>query len=188
VAAEGAGASLKPVSFYSEGRRIKGVLGAPAAARRTPAVIWSHGYGAYKDVLGGPLVGERLVPAGYAVLRIDHRGCGESEASPRGKCVQGIESVADLNAAVSFLQTQPEVDPERIGLIGESHGGATALMAAALDRRAASVVACDAFGDGGAWLRHMWRAKRGPGVYEQLLQKAGDSARQEALTGSPGLL
>ena len=183
MVAEAARVTLKPVSFYSEGCRIRGVLGTPAAVRPAPAVIWSHGYGAYKDVLGGPLVGQRLVPAGYAVLRIDHRGCGESEASPRGKCVQGIESVADLNAAVSFLQAQPEVDPERIGLIGESHGGAAALMAAALDRRVSCVVACDAFGDGGAWLRHMWQAKRGPGVYEQLLEKAEDSARQEALTG-----
>jgi dipeptidyl aminopeptidase/acylaminoacyl peptidase len=153
--------------------------------RSAPAVIWSHGYGAYKDVLGGPLVGQRLVPAGYVVLRIDHRGCGESEASPRGRCVQGIESVVDLSAAISFLRAQPEVDPERIGLIGESHGGAAALMAAALDRGASSVVACDAFGDGGAWLRHMWQAKRGPGVYDQLLRKAEDSAQEEALSGSP---
>ncbi len=177
--------SLKPVTFYCEGRRINGVLSAPLGVRPAPAVIWSHGYGAYKDVLGGPLVGERLVPAGYVVLRIDHRGCGESEASPRGRCVQGFESVVDLVAAISFLRGQPEVDPQRIGLIGESHGGAAALMAAALDRRARSVVACDAFGDGGAWLRHMWQAKRGSEVYDQLLQRAEDSAGEEALTGSP---
>lgn len=175
----------KAVTFFSEGSRISGLLDAPPGAEHRPAVVWSHGYGAYKDVLGGPLVAQRLVQAGYVVLRIDHRGCGESEASPRGRCVQGIESVFDLVAAVSFLQTQQVVDPDRIGLTGESHGGATSLMAAALDRRVRSVVACDAFSDGGAWLKHMWIAKRGPDVYDRLLQQAEDAAREEALAGSP---
>ena len=58
----------------------------------------------------------------------DKRGTGESE----GKYSQNFPDLAgDVKAAVEFLETRPEVDPARIGLVGFSQGGWIAPMAAA---------------------------------------------------------
>src|SRR2546426_10238967 len=130
-------------AFDSEGAHIVGKIALPNQDG-PPVVIWSHGYGGYGNVLGAPLVKSCLIQRGFAFLTIDHRGCGASQASPRGRCVQGIESVLDVIHAISYVQSRPDVDGQRIGLVGESHGGATVLMTGALDERARAGVATDA--------------------------------------------
>ena len=65
---------------------------------------------------------------GMAGFVFDKRGTGESE----GKYSQNFPDLAgDVKAAVEFLETRPEVDPARIGLVGFSQGGWIAPMAAA---------------------------------------------------------
>ena len=171
------------VAFHSEGAHIRGTLTVPTMDGRRPAVIWSHGYGGYSNVLGAPLVKVRLVERGFVFLAIDHRGCGASQASPRGRCVQGIESVLDLVHAITYVRSRPDVDGERIGLVGESHGGATVLMSGALDDRVRAVVATDAFADGRAWLAQMWEKKAGLAAFDRLMQKTAEALRTEVLTG-----
>jgi pimeloyl-ACP methyl ester carboxylesterase len=74
------------------------------------------------------------------------RGCGESEG-PRGRVIC-LEQVDDTRHALSFLATRSEVDPERIGVIGNSFGAAVAIYAAGVDRRVAACISCGGWGDG----------------------------------------
>jgi uncharacterized protein len=145
------------VSFWSDGSLVQGLLSRPAAKGVYPAVVWSHGYGAYASAIGAAVVGEYLPAEGIALLRLDHRGCGRSASSAAGPCVQGHESVQDLISAVSYLATRQDVDGERVVLMGESHGGSAAVAAGALDQRVIGVLASDAFSDGRSWLRELWR-------------------------------
>ena len=69
-----------------------------------------------------------LAQHGYGVLWFDFRGHGRSQAS---KVTFGLHEVQDTKAAVDFLLDQHEVNPEQIGVLGISMGGAIAILAAA---------------------------------------------------------
>jgi uncharacterized protein len=65
---------------------------------------------------------------GYGVLLFDRRGEGESEGDPN---LLGWQGTRDIEAAVAYLKTRPEVDAERIGGLGLSVGGEMMLQEAA---------------------------------------------------------
>jgi dienelactone hydrolase len=70
---------------------------------------------------------------------------GDAVRIYRGDAGRSIMSkmVDDVMRAVDFLASRPEVDPERIGSIGHSHGGYGTLFAMAFDERIkAGVVSC----------------------------------------------
>jgi uncharacterized protein len=69
-----------------------------------------------------------LARHGYGVLLFDRRGEGESEGDPNAF---GWAGTRDLEAAVSYLRTRPDVDDNRIGGVGLSVGGEVMLQAAA---------------------------------------------------------
>jgi uncharacterized protein len=77
----------------------------------------------------GPQKPARLLARhGYGVLLFDRRGEGESEGDPN---LYGWRGTRDLKAAISYLESRPEVDPNRIGGVGLSVGGEVMLQAAA---------------------------------------------------------
>lgn len=67
-----------------------------------------------------------LAKSGFAVLVFDYRGYGRSAGSPD---LDGLHQ--DVAAAMDALLRQPETDPERIAVIGQSLGAALALTAMA---------------------------------------------------------
>lgn len=85
----------------------------------------------------------------------DYRGFGESEG-PRWRLIP-TEQVHDARAALTFLADLPQVDPERLAVIGLSLGGSIAVAASAFDRRVGAVIAIEAMGDGERWLRSLRR-------------------------------
>jgi pimeloyl-ACP methyl ester carboxylesterase len=80
------------------------------------------------------------------VLRFDMRGCGDSEGE-FGRVIC-LEQVEDTRSALTFLARHPAVDPERIGLIGSSFGGAVAIYTGGVDQRVAAVISNGGWGDG----------------------------------------
>ena len=139
----------RELHFYSEGIRLAATLSTPdgdCAASR-PAVVLCHGFGGIRQ-LALPGMAAPLVAAGFAVLRFDYRGFGESDG-PRWRLIPD-EQVRDIRSAVTFLETVPEVDAARIGIYGTSFGGANALVAAATDPRVRSVAVQVAVADGAA--------------------------------------
>ncbi|MER6950835.1 alpha/beta fold hydrolase [Nonomuraea sp. NPDC000554] len=128
------------VTFNSLGTRCAGDLYLPDGAcadRPVPALVLGHSGVMVKEALG--FFAPYFVDAGFAALAIDYRTVGSSEGEPRGMDYPERQ-VEDFRSAMSYLQTRPEVQPERLGLWGVSFGGSVATQAAVLDRRAKAVV------------------------------------------------
>jgi uncharacterized protein len=136
------------VTFVSDGLTLAGVLHVPEGVGRgrRPGFLVLHGFGSNKDSGVSVAVAKLLSGLGYVALRIDFRGCGESEGT-RGRVIC-LEQVEDTRHARSFLAGRPEVDPQRIGVIGNSFGAAVAVYAAGVDRRVAACISCGGWGDG----------------------------------------
>jgi pimeloyl-ACP methyl ester carboxylesterase len=139
------------ISFPSDGLTLAGILRVPAAGPRRPAFLVLHGFGSNKDGGVAKAVAELLAGFGYVTLRFDMRGCGDS-AGERGRVIC-LEQVADTRAARAWLAQRPEVDPARIGVIGNSFGAAVAVYTAAVDRAVAACISCGGWGDGASKFR-----------------------------------
>ncbi|MBI5032451.1 MAG: alpha/beta fold hydrolase [Chloroflexi bacterium] len=109
----------------SDGLRLDGWF-ISTNAPRSPAFVFVHGLGANR----GAFVDQAamVVRIGYAALLIDLRNHGKSEGAIT---TLGYAEVEDVRAAVQYLLTRSDVDPERIGLVGHSMGAGTVLRAAA---------------------------------------------------------
>jgi uncharacterized protein len=138
----------RAVRFESSGLTLDGDLYLPeGGVPRTPlpALIVCSGYQGLKDIQPARFA-RALVPAGYVCLGFDYRGFGKSEG-PLGRLVPQ-EQAADVGAALGFLESVPEVDTGRIGLLGWGLGGGVVIAAAAEDARARAVVSVNPIGDG----------------------------------------
>src|SRR4051812_1428739 len=114
------GAEPEDVFFTtSDGLRLEGWF---VPSRNGATVVVSPGR-------SGPQKQARmLIRHGYGVLLFDRRGEGASEGDPNAF---GWVGDRDLHAAVAFLRTRKDVDPDRIGGIGFSVGGEMLIHAAA---------------------------------------------------------
>jgi dienelactone hydrolase len=113
------------VRFRSQGASLAGTLMLPLGRGPHPAVAYVTGSGpTTREYL--PELQALLVRHGIAVLAYDKRGVGASSGvypgeSPTAPAIDTLAS--DAEAAVRFLASRPEVDPERLGLAGHSQAG-----------------------------------------------------------------
>ena len=113
------GAEPEEVSFTtSDGLRLQGWF---VPSKNGATVISYPGRKAQKPA-------RLLVRNGYGVLLFDRRGEGESDGDPN---TLGWRGTRDLEAAIAYLKSRPDVDPNRIGGVGNSVGGEVLLQAAA---------------------------------------------------------
>jgi uncharacterized protein len=137
------------VAIPSAGLRLHGALGTPAdlrASERRPAFLVLHGFGGNSDSVGVIQPTRVLSELGYVTLRFDMRGCGKSEGE-FGRVIC-LEQVEDLGNALTFLARHGAVDPDRIGVIGSSFGGAVAVYAGGTNPRIAAVISNGGWGHG----------------------------------------
>ncbi len=90
-----------------------------------------------------------------------------------------MSRVADVQAAMTFLGIQPEVDEDRLGIYGTSYGGATVVWTAAIDTRVKCTVACVGIGHGARWMRSVRR----PDEWADLLERAKKDREQRVVSG-----
>lgn len=142
----------KKTFFYSgQGLRLSVILETPdKRGGKCPGIILCQGPGGVKEVLVDR-VSHYLMKAGYAALRFDYRGVGESQGIPNR--LIPMEQVEDVRNAITWLQQQPGVDPDRLGLWGAATGGANVSFVSALDRRVKCMVSVNGMGDIGTWFR-----------------------------------
>ena len=124
------GTAYEEVSFKtSDGLELEGWY---IPSRNGAAVIASPGRPQ------GPQSRARfLARHGYGVLLFDRRGEGESDGDPNS---YGWDGDRDVKAAIAYLQSRSDVEPDRIGAIGLSVGGEMLLETAADTRALRAVV------------------------------------------------
>lgn len=155
------GLPFLPVEFPSRGLSLRGWF-IPAGASSTPhaAVLVAHGWSSNASQMLP--VASQLHAAGFGVLLYDARGHGAS-ASDGPITIRTFAD--DMLAAVDFLQDLPGVDSSRLGVIGHSIGGASAILATSVEQRIRAVVSTSAFADPVTLTRNVMRAlhiPRGP--------------------------
>lgn len=118
---------MREVTFKSGDLQLSGTFYAPAGRGTLPGIVYIHGSGpsTRHDFSEWGLV---MATRGIASLAYDKRGAGESEGDWRTSTFQ--ELAGDAVAALASLQAQPEVAPERVGLLGASQGAWIAPIAA----------------------------------------------------------
>ena len=84
------------------------------------------------------VLSDYLTRQGFAVLRTDDRGVGESTGSFEGATIADFKT--DAMACVSYLKKRAEIRPESIGLLGHSEGASVAILAGAESKDVAFLV------------------------------------------------
>ena len=126
------------------GIELAGTLTIPAGKGPFPAVVLITGSGQQdrdESLMGHKpflVLSDYLTRKGIAVLRSDDRGFGGSGGDFAASTT--ADFATDVESAVAYLKTRPEVDPHRIGLAGHSEGGVIAPMVAARNRDVAFIV------------------------------------------------
>lgn len=121
-------------------------------SRNGAAVVVCHGLGVNRGEVMD--FARFLCRAGYGALLFDFRAHGESE----GEIISlGYYEALDVIGAAEFLKTRPDVEPEKIGLIGVSLGGSAAVLAAAQYTDLRAVVVDSTFTSVTALVRRQFR-------------------------------
>jgi dienelactone hydrolase len=161
-----AGVTTRQVTFYVDGGfPLYGKLFLPKGFNprtgRWPAIVVGHGINAIS--IGIEKYAARFAERGLVAMAIDYRSYGfsgsevsllEADGTSDERAVwertarvqlkrtnlNNFREVDDFRAAISFLQGEPGVDPERIGIWGSSNGGSVVVMVASQDARVKAVV------------------------------------------------
>ncbi|MEY4096206.1 MAG: hypothetical protein RLZZ53_3405 [Acidobacteriota bacterium] len=134
------------VTIPSLGFNLGGTITKPAAAKGPlPALILIGGSGPTdrdETVAGIPVFGQlarELVSAGFVVVRYDKRGVGQSGG--RSESVTIADYAEDARQVLLWLEKRPEVDKEKIGIVGHSEGALVAMLLAGRERNKVSAMA-----------------------------------------------
>lgn len=149
--------NARTVTFTSEGVTCEGDLYLPAnfdESGRTRALVIGHGFTVGRTSLVEE--GRLFAEAGYVTLAIDYRHFGGSGGSPRGR-LWPLQETEDFKSAIDWLERQPGIDTDNIGIWGTSFGGGVVTHVAAHDIRVRACVAQAPILDGDAWLRSLNR-------------------------------
>lgn len=93
-------------------------------ARGHAAMVWVHGgvHGSWWSYRLFPFVKEAIA-RDYVIIAPEYRGSTGFGAAHYNAIDYGGKELDDVESAVAYLKTLPHVDPERIGIMGWSHGG-----------------------------------------------------------------
>ena len=108
------------------------------AGGKLAAIAVSGPFGAVKEQSSG-FYAQTLAERGFLTIAFDPSYTGESGGQPRYVASPDINT-EDFSAAVDFLSTRNDVDPECIGILGICGWGGMALNAAAMDTRIKATV------------------------------------------------
>ncbi len=131
-------ADYQPVNFpSSDGLTLRGWYVPP---RNGAVIIFVHGFAGNRSAFLPEAA--LLARRGYGALLFDLRNSGESDGDTT---TLGLREVNDVEGAVDFVLAQSGGAVNRVGLMGISMGGATAILAAARLPQVSAVVAESAY-------------------------------------------
>lgn len=103
-----------------------------ATGESYPLVVMAHGHGGTRNEAGGyTRVAEGLAARGIASIRMDFPGCGDSTESFANNNLSSM--LLDMQASRDYALARPQIDKDRLGLLGYSMGGRLALLHSAAD-------------------------------------------------------
>ncbi|MBG9536359.1 hypothetical protein ABE42_17320 [Bacillus thuringiensis] len=125
----------KTVSIQAHDHNVPGILSIPKYHfhKKVPVVLLLHGLGGDKNEVGNLFqrTAQILAKQGYASLRIDFAGSGDSQ---QPFVLHNLEdAIRDSQVALNFLRKHPQIDSNRIGILGFSQGGRISQIVAARD-------------------------------------------------------
>src|SRR3981081_3970155 len=166
------------ITYYSDGLKLSGIFSTPdnSRGRHFPGVVLVPGFMSTADAFF-PGFGQELNAAGFVSLTMDFRGFGESEGV-RGEVIPYLQ-IYDASNAISYLQSRPEVDSDKIALLGVSLGGGEVAYIAARDRRVKCVASMVLVGEGERRMRRFRTEQQ----WETLMQKVQEDRINRVLTG-----
>ena len=140
----------EPVTYSNPraGVKLAGTVTIPEGAGPFPGAVLITGSGQQdqdETILGHKpflVLSDYLNREGIAALRSHDRGINGPEGSSGGDFAKSTTAdfATDVEAAVAYMRTRPEIDPHRIGLVGQSEGGTIAAMVAARNHDIAFIV------------------------------------------------
>jgi len=129
----------RDVEFDAEGVTLRGWLYLPDEARNpVPTIVMAHGFSAVKEMYLDRYA-EVFAEAGLGALVYDNRNFGASDGHVRQE-IDPWQQVRDYRHAITYAESLPEVDGDRIGVWGSSYSGGHVLVLGAIDRRIKCVV------------------------------------------------
>jgi dipeptidyl aminopeptidase/acylaminoacyl peptidase len=147
------------VTIWSDGTRMAGDVYRPKNLKpddKLPAIVFVHGTGGTKKAAWSIKLATAFAQNGYVFLNFDYRGWGESESrlvapeampepdknglvTVQARAVRWqmdfADQTTDIRSAIAFIVGEPNVDPQRVGLLGTSYGGGLTTWMAAYDPR-----------------------------------------------------
>lgn len=168
------------VEFLSKGVKIRGDLVLPEGAGPFPLLVMGGGWCYVKEIVM-PHYAKAIVDKGVAVLMFDYRCMGASEGLPR-QHIDPAAQVEDYKSAITFAETLPQVDPNRIGVWGISYAGGHVLIVGATDPRVKCVISNIPVVDGWENMRRVHGSQR----FHQLTELMLADRRERTASGTPG--
>jgi len=158
------GVTRREATYYSDDVPCFAVLFFPkgySTTAKTPGIVLGQGWAGVHNSI--EKYGARLAERGFVAMVIDYRGWGGSDGfvtlNERIKNDDGVrftrkkadvvvkrtrllplKQVDDVRNAMSYLQGEPGVDPDRIGLWASSSAGGNSIVVAAMDARVKAIV------------------------------------------------
>jgi uncharacterized protein len=130
--------TVTAVEFRSGEDIIRADLYLPGGQGPHPAIVMAGGW-CYVKELRQPQYAEEFVRRGFAALVFDYRRMGASGGEPR-QHLDPWDQIEDYRNAISYLETRPDIDRDRIGAWGISYSGGHVLVLGATDPRVKVIV------------------------------------------------
>lgn len=177
----------REIVFYSEGARMVGTIYLPEdykEGEKRPGVIVNSGWTGL-NVVYPAMFARALTKKGYVCMGFDYRGFKPSGGTPKYTTME--TEVEDISNALAFFELQPEVDSERIALLGWGIGGAVCVEVTGrenvIKQRVKAVATLNGFVDGMRWMR----MGLGNDKYHKLVKMLEEDRATRVTTGDPVL-
>lgn len=174
------------VTFQNGDITLSGTLSFPEGGTpKYKSIILVSGSGPQdrdSDIVGFKtfkILADSLNAMGYAVLRYDDRGVGQSGGKTTNESTSA-ELAEDARAAFMYLQSRPDIDPKRIGMLGHSEGGIVVPMVASMEPDVAFVILMAGYGAKGVEVSNAQQAAilRANGLAESFIEASGQMNRE----------
>ncbi|KAJ5111964.1 hypothetical protein N7532_000009 [Penicillium argentinense] len=119
---------------------LRGWLFIPSSfTGKVPCLVMAHGFAAHKEMGLNNFAEYFTSNLRIACLAYDNRCIGSSEGEPRREIIPALQ-LNDYSDAITFAQSLPEIDADKIAIWGSSYSGGHVLTVGAVDRRVKAVI------------------------------------------------